>query len=108
MVRLTNSMNAMEFPSIRALTGAGRCVTQAPRMSKPVPLGVQVDLEVLLLPGLTDAASISSAICSKAEELDAFAVVVSGHHTNMLTKLFYGSVCDSVMQACAVPVCLLH
>lgn len=69
---------------------------------------MQVTFDVVLLEGLTDAASISAAICQQARECGAFAVVVSSHKQNMLQKLFYGSVCDSVVQNCNAPVAVLH
>jgi nucleotide-binding universal stress UspA family protein len=67
-----------------------------------------VDFEVVLVAGMTDSGSISAAICEKAEELQAYAVVLSSHRNNMISKLFFGSVCDSTLQNCAVPICVLH
>jgi nucleotide-binding universal stress UspA family protein len=71
-------------------------------------LGAQAVYKVELVTFSTSSESVGAAVCSRAEELGAVAVVLASHNKSALWQFFQGSVTSYCVQHCRHPLVVLR
>lgn len=67
---------------------------------------VPFEIDIYRFPADTD--SIGSLICSRAEQLEAAAVVMAKHTRGRISEAFIGSVTNYVLKHCHSPLFTVH
>jgi nucleotide-binding universal stress UspA family protein len=81
---------------------ARRVLTHVDQLPSPPPVTIHV------IKFETDSDSIGTALCKKAEELNAAVIVVARHNKSKMQQFFLGSVSSYCVEHCKRPVLVHH